>query len=108
MKKLRLLASHDKAVVEVLPDPTHSLSGGDNDTLIEIPEAHRRFSELGRVIAIGKGHYTRRGKWIPTTIGPGDVVQLPVRPDVATCMKDNASGKEYRVLREREILGVVE
>jgi len=103
---LRLLATQDRVLVAVDDDPTHSVDAGDAPSLIEIPEAHRRFARRGRVVAAGCGRWGRKGAFIPTELRPGDHVLLPLRgADVPVY---EIGGREHRIHREGEILGVIE
>lgn len=58
----------------------------------------------GRVIAVGKGKRTAEGKFIPISLNVGDLVMLGEYGgnDV------KLNGKDYLLIREEEILGIVE
>jgi co-chaperonin GroES (HSP10) len=104
--KLRVIPHSDQLLVKVLPDPSHALDAGDAPGAIELPEAYRRFSRRGKVLAAGLGFETRKGRFVPTTVKPGDVVQLPLKGKGAAVYK--IGGVEHRIVRERDCLGVIE
>ena len=106
LSAIRLLATQDRVLVAVDDDPTHSLDPGDVPSLLEVPEAHRRFSRRGRVLAAGGGRWSRKGAWVPTSLRPGDRVLLPLT-GADTAVYD-IGGREHRILHEPEILGVIE
>ncbi len=106
LNAIRLLATQDRVLVEVLDDPSHALDAGDAAGLIEIPEAHRRFSRRGRVLAAGCGRWGKRGAFLATTVRPGDVVALPLTGADTAVLE--IGGREHRLLHESEILGVIE
>lgn len=101
-----LLAQQDRVLVEVEDDPTHALDAGDAPGLLVVPEAHRRFSRRGRVIAAGCGRWSRKGVFLPTEVRPGDRVALPLA-GIDTAVYE-IGGREHRIIRESEILAVIE
>ena len=63
-------------------------------------------SKLGKVISIGKGDYNENGKFIPTTLKPGDIVLLP---EFKGTQIDFFKNKKhlYEIYKENDILGIV-
>ena len=100
--KIRWLG--ERVLLEVLPDPSHALDAGDSPTAIVIPEAYRRFSRRGRVLAVGPGWHTRSGAFVPTELEPGMVAVIPVDKGLVL----QIGGREHRVIDERDLLGVDE
>lgn len=66
-----------------------------------IPEAAKEKAQLGAVIAVGNGKTDASGKVIPMAVKAGDTVYFGKYAGTET-------GKDHLVLREDEILGVVE
>ena len=106
ISELRLLANQDRVLVCVDDDLDRSLEPGEAETALIIPEAHRRFSRTGTVLAAGLGRETRKGKFVRTTVVPGDRVLLPLTGDDTHSY--DIGGREHRIIHEAEILGVVE
>jgi co-chaperonin GroES (HSP10) len=59
------------------------------------------------VLHVGCGRYTKRHRWVPTTLRPGDRVLLPVSCDDMHAY-DVGAGRECRILSETDVLGVIE
>lgn len=66
-----------------------------------IPDAAKEKAQLGAVIAVGAGKTDASGKVIPMAVKAGDTVYFGKYAGTET-------GKDHLVLREEEILGVVE
>jgi co-chaperonin GroES (HSP10) len=105
----------DNVAVEFLPEATQT-SGG-----LHIPEtAQGAKVRKAKVIAVGPGHYNHAGKFIPTTVQVGDVVlvdrlagqdyvwDLTVPRHNKKGCDFSEDGREWRMVREGEILAVVE
>lgn len=58
----------------------------------------------GTVLAIGRGHLNKKGKVRPMDVQAGDVVLF----EEYAGSKANLNGADVRILRESEILGIVE
>lgn len=58
----------------------------------------------GTVLAVGQGHKNKKGKVRPMDVKPGDEVLF----DQHAGSKVNLDGEEVRILRESEVLGIVE
>lgn len=68
---------------------------------IIIPEAAREKTQTGKVIATGAGRIDSAGKVSPLTVKPNDIVFFGK-------YAGTEAGKDHIVLREEEILGIVE
>lgn len=71
---------------------------------IVLPETAAVKLNEGRVIAIGKGKRTAEGKFIPVSLNVGDLVML----NEYGGQEVKLNGKECVLVREEEILGLVE
>lgn len=68
---------------------------------IIIPDAAKEKAQLGAVISVGSGKVDMQGRVIPMAVKAGDTVYFGKYAGTET-------GKDHLVLREEEILGVVE
>lgn len=107
----------DNVLLQFLPRPTETASG-----LIHIPATvseSRVGTREARVIAVGPGHTTRAGKFIPTAVKVGESVLVDSLAGQDYSMDLNAprhnkatewdaEGGALRMVREDEILCVVE
>jgi len=84
----------DRVLVERLPHEEKTEGG------LYIPEAAKEKTQTGKVIAVGDGKLTDDGRSIPVAVKAGDTVFFGK-------YAGTEAGKEYVILREDEILGVV-
>jgi len=89
---------HDRIIVERLEEETTTASG------IIIPDTAKEKPQQGKIIAVGKGKVTEDGKILPMDVKVGDKVLFGKY--AGTDIK--IEGKEYLMMREDDILGVVE
>jgi chaperonin GroES len=89
---------HDRIIVERLEEETTTAAG------IIIPDSAKEKPQQGNVIAVGKGKVTEEGKVLPLDVKVGDKVLFGKY--AGTDIK--LEGKEYLMMREDDILGVVE
>lgn len=68
-----------------------------------IPDTAKEKPQQGKVIAVGRGRY-EDGKWIPLDVKAGDVVLYGKY--AGTEIKHE--GKEYLIVRENDVLAIVE
>lgn len=85
----------DRVLVMRLEDQERT-SGG-----IIIPDAAREKAQTGKVVAIGGGRIDTSGKAIPMNVRVGDVVYYGK-------YAGTEASKDYLIVREDEILGIVE
>ncbi len=71
---------------------------------IIIPDTAKENPQQGIVIAVGTGKVDDTGKKIPFNVKKGDKVLMPKYG--GTELKLN--GKEYQIMREEDILGILE
>ena len=70
---------------------------------IIIPDSAKEKPTTGKVIAIGTGKLDDNGKKIPFNVKVGDKVLMPKYGGTEVKMND----KDYQIMREDDILGIV-
>lgn len=110
-------AVQDNVILRFLPPPTKAPGG-----LLFIPDTTRpEPTTRAEVVAVGPGYYrdSGHGRFIPTTVRPGEIVLVERRAgqDYALDINVPRTNKEtgwadehgnFRVVREDEILAVIE
>jgi chaperonin GroES len=71
---------------------------------IIIPDSAKEKPQQGKVIAVGTGKLDDSGKKIPFNVKKGDLVLMPKYGGTEVKI-DN---KEYQIMREEDILGIIE
>ena len=94
--KIRPLA--DRVLVEPLEEKEVKKGG------ILIPDSAKEKPQEGKVIAVGPGKLDDDGKKIPMTVKKGDRVLMPKYGGAEIKIDD----KTYQIVREDDILGVIE
>jgi len=94
--KIRPLA--DRVLVEPLEEKEVKKGG------ILIPDSAKEKPQEGKVIAVGPGKLDEDGKKIPMTVKKGDRVLMPKYGGAEIKIDD----KTYQIVREDDILGVIE
>jgi chaperonin GroES len=89
---------HDRIIVERFEEETMTAGG------IIIPDSAKEKPFEGVIIAVGKGKSTEDGKLLPLDVKVGDKVLFGKY--AGTEIK--IDGKEFMMMREDDILGVVE
>jgi chaperonin GroES len=89
---------HDRIIVERIEEETMTASG------IIIPDSAKEKPQEGTVIAVGKGKVTEDGKVLPLDVKVGDKILFGKYS--GTDIK--IEGNEYLMMREDDVLGVVE
>ena len=89
---------HDRIIVEGLEEETTTASG------IIIPDSAKEKPVQGNVIAVGKGKVTEDGKVLPLDVKIGDKVLFGKYSGTEVKIE----GNEYLMMREDDVLGVVE
>jgi len=87
----------DKVLIKRLEEESKTKGG------IIIPETAKEKPQQGKVAAVGKGKY-EDGKLIPLDVKAGDKVLFQKYGG----SEIKIEGEEYLILREEEILGIVE
>ncbi len=89
---------HDRIIVERVEEATQTASG------IYIPDSAKEKPQEGKIIAVGKGKVTEDGKVLGMDVKVGDSVLFGKY--AGTDVK--IDGNEYLMMREDDILGVIE
>jgi chaperonin GroES len=89
----------DKVAIEILNDDTTQTPGG-----ILIPDSAREKPQRGVVVAVGSGKMLENGQREPMTVKVGDKVLFAKYGGTDLKYED----KEYKILAERDILGIIE
>ena len=96
MTKIRPLA--DRVLVQPLEEKEVKKGG------ILIPDSAKEKPQAGKVIAVGPGKLDEDGKKIPMMVKKGDRVLMPKYGGAEIKIGD----KTYQIVREDDILGVIE
>ena len=89
---------HDRLIVQLIEEPEQQVGG------IVIPETAKEKPQQGNVIAAGKGKVRDDGNIQPLDIKAGDTVLVGKYSGTEIKL----DGENYMVMREDEILGVIE
>ena len=89
---------HDRIIVERIEEETMTASG------IIIPDSAKEKPQEGTIMAVGKGKVTEDGKVLPLDVKVGDKVLFGKYSGTEVKL----DGKEFLMMREDDILGVVE
>lgn len=89
---------HDRIIVERLEEETKTAGG------IIIPDSAKEKPQEGKVVAVGKGKMTEDGKVMPLDVKVGDKVLFGKYAGTEV----KFDGKEYMMMREDDVLGVIE
>lgn len=100
MKVLVLFPLQDRVVVERL---TTDLASSYSP--LETPDNAKEKPILGKVIRVGRGKMLEDGRIIPIAVNPGDTVLFAKYGGTDV---DLGPGREFLVLREDEIIALVE
>jgi len=88
---------HDRVLVRRMPEEMKTAGG------IIIPETAKEKPQRGEIVATGKGRVTEDGKVTPLDVKTGDKVLFGKYS--GTELKLN--GEEYLMMREEDILGIM-
>jgi chaperonin GroES len=89
---------HDRIIVERLEEETKTAGG------IIIPDTAKEKPQQGKVIAAGKGKKTEDGKVLPLDVKVGDKILFGKYSGTEIKIE----GKEFLMMREDDVLGVIE
>ncbi len=87
----------DRVVVEAL-EAKETTKGG-----IVLPDTAKEKPQEGKIVAVGKGRKTEEGKVMPMDVKVGDKVLYGKYSGTEV----NIDEKEYLIIKEEDILGVV-
>jgi chaperonin GroES len=88
---------HDRVIVQRIDEGEQKVGG------IIIPDTAKEKPQQGRVIAVGKGKVEKDGKVTPLDVKEGDTVLF----GKYSGQEIKLHGEEYLIMREEEILGVI-
>jgi len=95
---MKVAPLHDRIVVARI-DSEEKTAGG-----IIIPDTAKEKPQEGRIVAAGPGKRDKDGKLIPLDVKAGDRVLFTKWAGT----EFNHDGKEYMIMKEDDILGVIE
>ncbi|MDY6848382.1 MAG: co-chaperone GroES [Geoalkalibacter sp.] len=95
---MKIRPLQDRIIVERVEEETTTASG------IIIPDTAKEKPQEGKVIAVGNGKKTEEGKVIALDVKVGDKVLFGKYAGTEIKIE----GKEYLMMREDDILGIVE
>lgn len=87
----------DRVLVEPMKEEETQKGG------IIIPDSAKEKPQQGKVIAVGTGKLDNDGKKIAFNVKKGDVVLMPKYGGTEVKL----DGKEYQIVREDDILGII-
>jgi chaperonin GroES len=90
---------YDRIVVKRIEESAEKTASG-----LFIPDTAKEKPQEGEVVAVGQGKRTEDGKLIPLDVKPGDRILFGKYS--GSDIKIN--GEEYLIMREDEVLGVLE
>ena len=89
---------HNRLLVERMESDDTTSSG------IIIPDSAKEKPQQGKVISVGPGAQDKEGKVVPMEVSKGDTVLFAKFGGTEVTVE----GKEYMILKEDDVLGVVE
>ena len=89
---------HDRIIVQRIEEDEQRVGG------IIIPDTAKEKPQQGKVIAVGKGRIEKDGKVTPLDVKAGDTVLFGKYAG----QEIKIEGGEYLIIREEEVLGVIE
>lgn len=90
---------HDRVIVKRIEETPNQTAGG-----IYIPDSAKEKPQEGEVIAVGAGKYKENGERQPLDVKTGDRVLF----GKYSGSEIKIDGEEYLIMREDEILGIIE
>ena len=98
MKSMNVRPLHDRIIVSRIEEGEQKVGG------IIIPDTAKEKPQQGKVIAAGKGKIEKDGKVTPLDVKAGDTILFGKYAG----QEIKVDGNEYLIMREEEILGVIE
>jgi len=89
---------HDRIIVQRLEEEEQRVGGSI------IPDTAKEKPQQGKIIAVGKGRIEKDGKVTPLDVKAGDTVLFGKYAG----QEIKIDGSEYLIIREEEVLGVIE
>jgi chaperonin GroES len=95
---MKMRPLRDRILVERIEEAEQRIGG------IIIPDTAKEKAQSGRVIAVGKGRINDKGQVFPLDVKEGETVLFGKYAG----SEIKIDGKEYLILREDDVLGVLE
>lgn len=95
---MKIRPLQDRVIVKRLEEEEKTKGG------IIIPDTAKEKPQQGKVVAVGKGKIDEDGKVIPLEVKPGDRVLFGKYAGTEIKIE----GEEHLIMREEDILGVIE
>ena len=95
---MKMRPLRDRILVERVEEDEQRVGG------IIIPDTAKEKPQQGRVVAVGKGRINDKGDVFPLDVKEGDTVLFGKYAGAEIKLE----GKEYLIIREEEVLGVLE
>ena len=96
---MKIRPLQDRVMVKRLENGVEKTKGG-----IIIPDTAKEKPEQGKIVAVGKGKVNDDGKLMPVGVKVGDTIVF----GKYSGSKVELDGEEHLIMREEDILGVVE
>jgi chaperonin GroES len=96
---MKIRPLQDRVIVKRLDDEVEKTKGG-----IIIPDTAKEKPQHGKIIAVGKGKVNDEGKLMPLDVKVGDTILF----GKYSGSEIKINGEEHLIMREDDILGVVE
>jgi len=95
---MKLRPLQDRVIVQRIAEEEKTKGG------IIIPDTAKEKPQEGKIIAVGKGKVNDEGKLLPLTVKEGDKILFGKYSGTEVRL----NGSDYLIMREDDILGVVE
>ena len=95
--KLAFRPLHDRIIVSRIEEGEQKVGG------IIIPDSAKEKPQQGKVLAVGKGKIEKDGKVTPLDVKEGDTILF----GKYSGQEIKLDGEEYLIMREEEVLGVI-
>jgi len=95
---MKIRPLHDRIIVERLEEESKTAGG------LIIPDTAKEKPQKGKIIAAGKGKVTEDGKVLSLDVKVGDMILFGKYSGTEI----KVEGKEYLMMREDDVLGVIE
>ena len=96
---MKIRPLQDRVIVKRMDDEVEKTKGG-----IIIPDTAKEKPQQGKIIAVGKGKVNDDGKVTPPDVKVGDTILF----GKYSGSEVKLNGEEHLIMREEDILGVVE
>ncbi|SRR5215510_5186253 len=96
---MKIRPLYDRIVVKRIEEGAEKTAGG-----LFIPDSAKEKPQEGEVVAVGQGKRTEDGKLIPLDVKAGDRILF----GKYSGSDIKLDGEEYMIMREDEVLGVLE